>query len=304
MTARLLEGRPVADRIRAHSLERAAAVTRHAGRRPRLAIVLFDPDGAAGVYARSLSRAATAGGVEPQLVTPPAERTAVAAALSALNRDPAVAGIVVAQPLPPGLEPGPVLGMIDPGKDVDGATTVNAGRLARNEAALAPATALGVLALLRAYSVPLAGRRAVVVGRSSVVGRPVAQLLLAANATVTICHSRTADIATETRRAQVLVVAAGHPELVGPGMVAPGAVVVDCGITSVDGTVRGDVAEGVREVAAAVSPVPGGVGPLTAAMLISQTLDVAEHMAGLPVRRIPDGVLGAPAESAAEPGPA
>jgi len=304
MTARLLEGRPVADRIRAHSLERAAAVTRHAGRRPRLAIVLFDPDGAAGVYARSLSRAATAGGVEPQLVTPPAERTAVAAALSALNQDPAVAGIVVAQPLPSGLEPGRVLGMIDPGKDVDGATAVNAGRLSRNEAALAPATALGVLALLRAYAIPLAGRRAVVVGRSSVVGRPVAQLLLAADATVTICHSRTPDLGAETRRAQVLVVAAGRPDLVTPEMVTPEAVVLDCGITSVDGTVRGDVAEGVREVAAAVSPVPGGVGPLTAAMLISQTLDVAEHMAGLPVRRIPDGVLGAPAESAAEPGPA
>ncbi len=158
---------------------------------------------------------------------------------------------------------------------------MNAGHLARNEPALVPATARAVMTLLRASEIGVAGRRVVVIGRSPVIGRPVALLLLAANATVTVCHRATADLASETRRAEILVVAAGSPGLVTRDMVAPGAVVIDCGINECEEGICGDVAADVRDVASALSPVPGGVGPVTAMMIVEQTLDAAERLHGV-----------------------
>ncbi len=279
MSARLLEGRPVAERLRALARERSAVLASRAGMAPQLAIVRFGDDASAGVYARSVARAAERSGLAPLLLSPPAELAAATAQITELNVDDRVAGIVVAQPLPAGLDPRTVLALVDPGKDVDGATAVNAGHLARNEPALAPATALAVMELLRFYEIGVAGRRAVVVGRSPVIGRPVAALLLAADATVTVCHRRTPDLAAETRRAEILVVAAGSPGLIHPGMIGPGSAVIDCGINPTPDGVVGDVSPGAEAVAAHLSPVPGGVGPVTAMMLVSQALDVAERLA-------------------------
>jgi methylenetetrahydrofolate dehydrogenase (NADP+) / methenyltetrahydrofolate cyclohydrolase len=280
VTARQLEGRTVAAALRARAAERLALLVERAGHAPTLAIVCFDTDGPSAIYAASVSRAASRVGIEPRIVTPhPGEAThAVVARIDALGRDPSVAGIVVSQPIPVALDAGAVIAAIDPGRDVDGATPTNAGHLARGEPAPVPATALAVMELLRAYDIPVAGRRVVVVGRSPVIGRPVASLLVAADATVTICHRATRDLASETRRAEILVVAAGSPGLISADMVSPGSVVVDCGISTVDGTVRGDVAPDVATVAGAVSPVPGGIGPVTAMVLVEQTLDAAERL--------------------------
>jgi methylenetetrahydrofolate dehydrogenase (NADP+)/methenyltetrahydrofolate cyclohydrolase len=279
VTARLLDGRAVAADLRAQARERAAALTTVTGRPPRLAIVRFAPEGPSAIYAESVSRAASRAGIEPVLVEPdPAADTAVVAALiRGLGADPLVAGIVVAQPVPEHLDTASVMAAIDPGKDVDGATPENAGHLARNEPALLPATARAVMTLLRAADIAVAGRRVVVIGRSSVIGRPVALLLIAADATVTVCHRATADLAAEARRAEVLVVAAGSPGLVTRDMVAPGTVVIDCGINQTPDGICGDVAPDVSEVAGALSPVPGGVGPVTAMMVVEQTLEAAER---------------------------
>lgn len=277
MSARPLEGRTTAAQLRSEARQRADRIAARTGHRPRLAIVHLGADEAAAVYLRSVSRAAERSGLEPVVVSPAPELAAVSDRIAALNADPRIAGIVVTQPLPGHLDPRAVVALIDPAKDVDGATAVNAGHLARSEPSPVPATALAVMRLLEAHDLPVAGRRAVVVGRSSVIGRPVALLLLAADATVTVCHSRTRELATETRRAELLVVAAGSAGLITAEMVAPGTVVVDCGINPTANGVVGDVAPEVAGVAAALSPVPGGVGPLTAMMLVSQTLDAAER---------------------------
>jgi methylenetetrahydrofolate dehydrogenase (NADP+)/methenyltetrahydrofolate cyclohydrolase len=278
VVARQLDGRPVAAALRARAAERIAALVEGGGHAPTLAIIRFDTDGASAIYAASVSRAASRVGIEPVIVTPPQgeDTSGVVARIEALGRDPSVAGIVVTQPIPPELDAGAVIAAIDPGRDVDGATPTNAGHLARGEPAPVPATALAVMELLRSYDVPVAGRRVVVVGRSPVIGRPVAALLVAADATVTICHRATRDLASETRRAEILVVAAGSPGLITATMVSPGCVVVDCGITATPDGIVGDVDPGVAEVAGALSPVPGGVGPVTAMMLVSQALDAAE----------------------------
>ena len=234
MTALILDGRAVATRLATELAARAAALATRTGSPPRLAIVTFETPGAPAVYAASVSRAARRAGIEPLTValTPDATAAAVAAHIGRLNADRTVAGIVVAAPLPPHLAGSGLVDRIDPAKDVDGASAVNAGHLARGEPALAPATALAVMEILRHYAIEVAGRRAVVVGRSPVIGRPVASLLVAADATVTICHRRTPDLADETRRAELLIVAAGSPGLISAGMVQPGTVVIDCGITS------------------------------------------------------------------------
>ena len=279
MTARILDGRALASRLWRDLSERTASVAAQAGAAPRLAIVRFDDDGASAVYASSVARSARSVGIEVIEVTPPSgvALSDLAARIGALNRDPSIAGIVVALPVPAHLAPGAVVALVDPAKDVDGATPINAGRLARGEPALVPATALAVMALLRAYEIPIAGRRAVVIGRSPVVGRPVASLLLAADATVVICHRRTRNLAREARRAEILVVAAGAPHLVRAEMVNRSAVVIDCGINATPDGLVGDVDfEAVRPVVSGITPVPGGVGPVTAMMLLQQTLDAAE----------------------------
>jgi len=287
MTAQILDGKALAAQLRTELAERAAALTERLRAAPRLAIVSFEDEGPSAVYVRSVARAAERVGIDPLTLTLPAEMEPddVGRRIDALNRDASVAGIVLAEPLPALLSRTDLAAHIDPAKDVDGASPVNAGWLARGEPRMVPATALAVLTILRRHEIPIAGRRAVVVGRSPVIGRPVAQLLIAADATVVVCHSRTADLAEETRRAEILVVAAGRPGLIGPDMVSPGCVVIDCGITTTPAGVVGDVDfEAVREVVTAITPVPGGVGPVTSVMVVVQAIAAAERAGGMAAR--------------------
>jgi methylenetetrahydrofolate dehydrogenase (NADP+)/methenyltetrahydrofolate cyclohydrolase len=282
VTGRILDGKAIASRMWRDLSERSEVLLEATGEAARLAILRADDTGPVVVYAASLARAARSVGIEPVEVVPPAGAPVsdIAARIGALNRDATVAGIVVAQPLPAHLRAAEVLALIDPDKDVDGATPLNAGRLARGEAGFVPATALAVMAILAGYEIPVAGRRAVVIGRSTVVGRPVAALLLAADATVEICHRHTRNLARETRRAEILVVAAGVPHLVRPEMVNRSCVLIDCGVNTTREGIVGDVDfENVRPVVAAISPVPGGVGPVTTMMLMAQTLEAAEQLA-------------------------
>lgn len=281
MTARLLDGKALAAELQGELADRTAAIVARAGAAPRLAIIRFGEAGASDVYVRSVARAAERVGIDPVIVSLPADAAndAVQARIEELNRDVGVSGIVLTEPLPARLSKTQTAAHIDPAKDVDGASPMNAGWLARGEPHLLPATALAVMTILRRNDIPIAGRRTVVVGRSSVIGRPAAQLLLAADATVVVCHSRTRDLAAETRRAEILVVGAGQPGLIGGDMVSPGCVVIDCGINSTPDGIVGDVDfEGVRQVAAAITPVPGGVGPVTSMMIVAQTVQAAEGM--------------------------
>ena len=282
MTARLLDGKALAAELSAELAARTSAIIGPAGAAPRLAIIRFGEAGPSGVYVRSLARAAEGVGVDPIVVTlaPDAASEAVQAHIDELNRDASVAGIVLTEPLPSGLSKTQTAADIDPAKDVDGASPVNAGWLARGEPHMLPATALAVMTILRRNEIPIAGRRAVVVGRSGVIGRPAALLLLAADATVILCHTRTADLPAETRRAEILVVGAGQPGLIRGDMVSAGCVVIDCGINSIPAGIAGDVDfEAVRQVAGAITPVPGGVGPVTSMMVIAQTVEAAERVA-------------------------
>jgi len=278
VTARVLDGRALASQLRGDLAERVSrlAATREGGA-PRLAILRNGNDASAAMYAAGLERIAGGIGLETTLVE---ESTgALIEWVAEANRDPGVAGIVVAYPLADPLLAQRLIELIDPDKDVDGATPTNAGRLLRGEPAFVPATALSVVALIEAHGVTVAGRRAVIVGRSAVVGRPVASLLLARDATVVICHRATPDLAAETRRAEILVAAAGVPGVVQPEMVGPGAIVIDCGINATPTGVVGDVDPAVAEVAAAMTPVPGGVGPVTPLMVLRQTIESAERIA-------------------------
>lgn len=283
MSARLLDGRTVASRLWRELSDRVATLEQTGDIRPRLAVVRLDDRGPSAVYAASLGRAARSVGIDPVEVVPPegVQLSDLAARIGALNRDPSISGIVVAQPLPAHLDTPTVLGLIDPAKDVDGATPLNAGRLARGYMAFVPATALAVMAILRTYQIPIAGRRAVVVGRSAVVGRPVASLLLEADASVLVTHRRTRNLARETRRAEILVVAAGQPGLIRSDMVNRSVVVIDCGINTTPEGIVGDVDfAALRPVVSAITPVPGGVGPVTTMMLLEQTVQAAERRLG------------------------
>ena len=278
--ARRIDGRAIAARLRAQAAEVASAL-RERGVQPLLAVA--DPtagDEGAAWYMRSISRAAEQTGIGCQIhpVDPARGQEAVTSLLTRLSGDPAVHGVICQAPLPPGLTAAAAGACIAVAKDVDGANPASLGQLAAGlGGAFAPATAAAVIEILRAEGVPLEGRRAVVVGRSTVVGKPVALLLLAENATVTVCHSRTAGLAAVCREADVLVAAAGRPGLIGAAHVAPGAVVIDVGITATPGGVMaGDVDEAaVTPAAAALTPVPGGVGPVTTAQLLRQTAAAA-----------------------------
>jgi len=280
VTARVLDGRALAADLRRDLADRVARLaTTSAGRTPRLAIFRNGGSPAAAMYAAGLERVAKGIGLETSTVEEPT--AALLGRVAEANRDPTVAGIVVAYPLedPEGAQR--VIELIVPDKDVDGATPTNAGRLLRGEPAFVPATALAVVALIEAHGVRVAGRRAVIVGRSAVVGRPVASLLLARDATVVICHRATPDLAAETRRAELLVAAAGFAGLITRDMLDPSAIVIDCGInTAGDGVIRGDVDPAVADVVAAMTPVPGGVGPVTPMMVLRQTVESAERLAG------------------------
>jgi len=274
VTAASLTGRELATTIRAAAAARAAELT-VAGRQPRLAVVTATDDEASAAYVRSIANAAGKEGIACDLL-----RTTTAAGVSAtlaqLADDPEVHGVMLQTPLPEGALLADLARAIPAGKDVDGASPESLGRLTAGLPAFAPATAEAVLALLDYYHVELHGRHAVVVGRSVVVGKPVAHLLLDRHATVTISHSRTADLAAITRQADVLVVAAGRVGLIGPEHVSSGATVIDVGTNVTDaGRLAGDVDPAVAGVAAALSPVPGGVGPVTTALLLRHVVEAA-----------------------------
>ncbi len=276
-----LSGRELAAEIRAGT---TAAVTALAAlaHPPRLSVVTATDDEASAWYVRSIASAAAKAGIgcEVEDLGPGAAADGIAAQLSALSADPTVAGIILTTPLPGGARLAELAEAIDPAKDVDGANPVSLGRLMTGLPAFAPATAEAVLRLLDHHQVELEGRHAVVVGRSAVVGKPVAHLLLDRNATVTVAHSRTRDLAAITRQADVLVVAAGRAGLIGPDHVRAGATVIDVGTNATpDGGLAGDVDVRVADVAGALSPVPGGVGPVTTALLLRHVTDAASASA-------------------------
>ncbi|MBV9785921.1 MAG: bifunctional methylenetetrahydrofolate dehydrogenase/methenyltetrahydrofolate cyclohydrolase FolD [Acidisphaera sp.] len=280
MSARIIDGRAAAALLRAQITEQVAALHY----RPGLAVVLVGENPASAVYVRNKDRAANAVGIAAETLRLPAD-TAEADLLelvARLNADPEIDGILVQLPLPAHIRPRAVLEAVDPAKDVDGFHPVNMGRLLDGLASFAPCTPLGVMKLLATAELPLTGARALVLGRSQIVGKPMAALLTNADATVTVAHSRTRDLAAECRRAELLVVAVGRPEMVRGDWIAPGAVVIDVGINRLpDGRLVGDVA--FAECAAragAITPVPGGVGPMTIACLLENTLEAARHRRG------------------------
>lgn len=275
MSARILDGKAIAARIRAGLAARVAALSF----RPGLRVVRVGEDPASGVYVRNKDKAATAAGFDSATIHLPESTTEaeLLATIAALNADPAVDGILVQLPLPAHIRTEAAIAAVDPAKDVDGFHPLNAGRLAAGQPSLVPCTPRGVMHILAESGVTLRGARAVVLGRSQIVGRPMAQLLLGADCTVTVAHSRTKDLAAECRRAEILVAAVGRPEMVRGDWIAPGAVVVDVGINRLpDGRLVGDVAFAeAAAVAGAITPVPGGVGPMTIACLLENTLDAA-----------------------------
>jgi methylenetetrahydrofolate dehydrogenase (NADP+)/methenyltetrahydrofolate cyclohydrolase len=275
--ATLMDGRALAERIRG---EVAAEVARRG--RLGLATVLVGDDPASDIYIRLKHKALDEVGIEGRDLRLPATiaQDELLATVEELNRDDTVDGILVQLPLPDHLDEAPVIRAVDPRKDVDGLHPVNAGLLYLGRPGHVPATPLGIMALLEEYDVPLEGANAVVVGRSAIVGKPVALLLLAANATVTLSHSRTRDLPARTREADVLVVAVGSAGLVGADGIKEGAAVVDVGMNRTDEGVRGDVDPAVAERAALYTPVPGGVGPMTIAMLLRNTVKAAQYRSG------------------------
>jgi methylenetetrahydrofolate dehydrogenase (NADP+)/methenyltetrahydrofolate cyclohydrolase len=289
MSARLIDGKAAAAAIRAEVAERVADFVQRTGRPPGLATVLVGEDPASAVYVRSKNRSTAEAGMAGFAHNLP-DTTSEAELLQLvadLNADERVDGILVQLPLPAQIDATGVIETIEPGKDVDGFHPMNAGRLATGLPSLVPCTPFGCLHLLKAELGSLAGLDAVVIGRSNIVGKPMAQLLIAESATVTVAHSKTRDLPGVVRRADVVVAAVGRPEMVRGDWIKPGAVVIDVGINRVpteDGKGRlvGDVAfDEAAEVAAAITPVPGGVGPMTIAMLMRNTLVAAHRREGL-----------------------
>jgi methylenetetrahydrofolate dehydrogenase (NADP+)/methenyltetrahydrofolate cyclohydrolase len=282
VTARLIDGKSVAAALRAEVAAKVAA----AGFTPGLAVVLVGDDPASSVYVRTKDRAAREAGIEARTIRMPGDtsQAGLLATIEALNADPAIDGILVQLPLPRGIDQQVVIEAIDPDKDVDGFHPLNVGYLYDGRPALVPCTPLGIMKLLRSADVTVSGARAVVLGRSAIVGRPMASLLLAADATVTIAHSRTRNLTAECRRADILIAAVGKPEMVTGDWITPGATVIDVGINRLsDGRLVGDVEfQTAAVVAGAITPVPGGVGPMTVACLLENTLTAALRRRGRP----------------------
>jgi methylenetetrahydrofolate dehydrogenase (NADP+) / methenyltetrahydrofolate cyclohydrolase len=291
--ARIIDGKAAAAELRAEIADQVAGFTARHGRPPGLRVILVGDDPASRAYVGTKAKMAAEVGIDSDLVALPTGtgESELLARLAALNHDPAVHGLLVQLPLPDQIDPGRVLEAIDPAKDVDGFHPLNIGRLhaasgAPDASLLTPCTPTGCLILLRRTLNDLAGRRALVVGRSNIVGKPLAALLLRADCTVTVAHSRTRDLAGECRRAEILIAAVGRPQMVRGGWIRPGATVLDVGIARVpgeDGRSRlvGDVAFAeALEVAGAITPVPGGVGPMTVACLLRNTLIAAQNQAG------------------------
>ena len=279
MPARILDGKWVRDQIFASLKPRIARLSRQ----PGLAVVLVGHDPGSEIYVRNKVKACEELGIYSEKITPPPEIVTadLLGIIEGLNERSEIDGILVQTPLPPQIDSRKVLAAISPDKDVDGFHPLNVGNLVANIPASRACTPAGIMEMLRRYEIPVAGKHAVVIGRSDIVGKPMALLLLHANASVTICHSKTADLAAEARRADILVAAIGRPEFITKDFIKPGATVIDVGMNrSSEGTRRllGDVnAEHVKEIAGAYTPVPGGVGPLTIAMLMSNTVDAAER---------------------------
>lgn len=293
MTAEIIDGKAFAEGLRGRVAQAAAGFTAQTGRAPGLAVVLVGDNPASQVYVRSKAKATVAAGMQSieHRLPASASQAELIALVEALNADPDVDGILVQLPLPPQIAEQAVIAAIDPAKDADGFHPINAGLLATGQSALVPCTPLGCMMLIAdRLGDDLSGKRAVVIGRSNIVGKPMAQLLLAANATVTIAHSRTRDLSKLCHDADILVAAVGRPEMVKGEWVREGAVVIDVGINRIDAPELGDgktrlVGDvdfaGVAPHAGAVTPVPGGVGPMTIACLLRNTLVAAHHRAGL-----------------------
>ncbi len=287
--AKLIDGKAIAEALRRDIAGGAARFAAKAGRPAGLAVVLVGEDPASQVYVKSKARQTVEAGmrsIEHRLPADAAQGDLMAL-IARLNRDDAIDGILVQLPLPQSLDAGAVIEAIDPAKDVDGFHPVNAGRLMTGAPSLVPCTPLGCVLLAKSVSPSLRGLEAVVVGRSNIVGKPVAQLLLAEDCTVTIAHSRTRDLPDVVRRADLVVAAVGRPEMVRGDWIKPGAIVIDVGINRVaqdggKGRLVGDVAfEEARSVAGAITPVPGGVGPMTIACLLRNTLEAAGRRTGI-----------------------
>jgi methylenetetrahydrofolate dehydrogenase (NADP+) / methenyltetrahydrofolate cyclohydrolase len=280
--AQLMDGKALAERIRAEVAEDVKELGEVG-----LTTVLVGDDPASEIYIRRKQEAAREAGIlsrDYRLAEDTTEEELLAL-IAELNADDAVDGILVQLPLPPQIDEPCVVDAVDPTKDVDGFHPVNAGKLFLGQDGLVAATPTGIMTLLDEYEVPLHGARAVVVGRSTIVGKPVALLLLARHATVTICHSRTADLAAHTQAADVLVVATGHPGLITPDMVKEGATVIDVGLNRTEEGLRGDVDPAAAERAGLMTPVPGGVGPMTIASLLRNTVKAARARALVRSRR-------------------
>jgi methylenetetrahydrofolate dehydrogenase (NADP+)/methenyltetrahydrofolate cyclohydrolase len=279
MPATIMDGRALAERIRAEVAEEVKTLGGTIG----LATVLVGEDPASDLYIRNKQRAAHEAGIHArdQRLPEDASEDDLLGLVAELNADDAIDAILVQLPLPPSIDENRVMRAVAPVKDVDGFHPFNAGQLCLGEPTHVPATPLGILALLDEYDVRLEGSNAVVIGRSAIVGKPVAHLLLLRNATVTVCHSRTAHLAEQARRADVLVVATGRPGLVGADAVKEGAAVVDVGINRTDDGIVGDVDPAAAARAGLITPVPGGVGPMTIAMLLRSTVRAARYRRNL-----------------------
>ncbi|GAA0227335.1 bifunctional methylenetetrahydrofolate dehydrogenase/methenyltetrahydrofolate cyclohydrolase FolD [Castellaniella daejeonensis] len=280
MSARIIDGKALSARVRGEVAERVRALKAQ-GITPGLAVVLVGEDPASQVYVRNKAAACTAAGMHSRVIplaadTPEGELLDV---IEALNADPAIHGILVQLPLPGHIDTGLVIETISAAKDVDGFHVSNAGLLMTGRPLFRPCTPYGVMKMLESENVSLRGAEAVIVGASNIVGKPMAMLLLAAGATVTLCNSKTRDLGAQTRRADVLVVATGKPGIVTGDMIKPGAVVIDVGINRLEsGKLVGDVDfDSAAAVASAITPVPGGVGPMTIAMLLVNTIEAAER---------------------------
>jgi methylenetetrahydrofolate dehydrogenase (NADP+)/methenyltetrahydrofolate cyclohydrolase len=294
MTATIIDGKALAQELRAGIATATAALTGEHGIVPGLAVVLVGSDPASEIYVRSKSKAVTDAGMRSfdHKLPETTSQAELVALIERLNADSNVHGILVQLPLPKQIDAALVLNAIDPGKDVDGFHPVNAGRLATGQRALVPCTPLGCVIMAKKIHASLAGMEAVVIGRSNLVGKPLAQLLLAENATVTVAHSKTRNLPAVCRRADLLFSAVGRPEMVRGSWIRPGATVIDVGINRVPGEggktrLVGDVAfVEAKEVAGAITPVPGGVGPMTIACVILNTLRASCAAAGLPEPKV------------------
>ena len=283
MTAELIDGKAFAAALRGRIATAVAALRAEYGITPGLAVVLVGEDPASSVYVRSKGKATVEVGMESfqHRLSAEAPQEELLALIARLNDDPAVNGILVQLPLPRHMDEAAVINAISPEKDVDGFTVLNAGRLATGQKAMVPCTPLGCLMLLRDRLGSLAGKDALVIGRSNIVGKPMAQLLLADSATVTVAHSRTRDLPDLCRRADIVVAAVGRARFVQGDWIKPGATVIDVGINRTGDGLVGDVDfDAVREVAGAITPVPGGVGPMTIALLMANTIVSACRTAG------------------------